>query len=167
MKRNGCQNVEDNYTKLISAVRAFCLMIDYLETYQPVAWLKEMCHLLPQIEASMNRLDLEVEHCFFVLPDLEWRFSMFCRLKAFLGKWDAYALPGDLGYNPEDFTGSLADDFTDLYFELRRGLDLYDAGDGDLLSALTLWQTGYVLHWDRHLREARQRLDDLKRRGVL
>ncbi len=157
-------NVENDYTKLIAAIRAFCLMVDYLESYQPLVWLREMYHLLPQIEAGMNRLDLEVGYSFFVLPDLDWRFRMFCRLKAFLGEWDEYALAGDCSDDPADFTGSLADDFTDLYFELRRGLDLCDAEAEDPLPALTLWRTGYVLHWNRHLCEARQRLDELYRR---
>nr|BAL52436.1 hypothetical conserved protein [uncultured Gammaproteobacteria bacterium]BAL54508.1 hypothetical conserved protein [uncultured Gammaproteobacteria bacterium] len=158
MKRDGRQSVKKDYTRLIAAIRAFCLMIDYLESYRPEAWLKEMNHLLPQIEAGMQWLDLDIAPGFFALPDLEWRFAMFCRLKAFLGKWDEYPLPGDRRDDPSDFTGSLADDFTDLYFELRRGLNLYDA-EGDLASALVLWRTGYVLHWREHLYDACRRLE--------
>jgi hypothetical protein len=155
--------VEADLFKLVAAIRAFCLMVDYLESYLPIKWLREMHHLLPQIEAGMERLELKPESRFFVLPDLAWRFAMFCRLKAFLGEWDAYALMGDCSDDPSDVTGSLADDFTDLYFELSRGLKLYDA-EQDLASALTLWYTGYVLHWNTHLRDARQQLEELARR---
>ncbi len=155
----------EDYTKLVAAIQAFCWMVEYLENYRPLEWLKRMHHLLLQIEPGMERLDVKAESSFFELPDLDWRFAMFCRLKAFLGELDAYALPGDCEDDPEDFTGSLADDFTDLYFELRRGLDLYDA-TGDLGAALTLWRTGYVLHWQRYLSEARQHLDGLDRRKI-
>jgi len=86
---------------------------------------------------------------------------MFCRLKDFLGEWDSYPLVGDDLSDPEDHTGSLADDITDIYFELHRGLRLYDAEPDSPLPALTLWYTGYVLHWQEHLWDARSRLREL------
>ncbi|GAB4351636.1 MAG: hypothetical protein Kow0060_00960 [Methylohalobius crimeensis] len=156
----------NNYTSLVAVIRAFCLLVDHLEVYSPTTWLREMNHLLPQIEAGMEQLELEAGYGFFVLPDLDYRFRMFCRLKAFLGDWDEYALPGDGDDGSVDLSGSLADDFTDLYFELRRGLDLYDADDHDPLPSLILWHTGYVLHWEEHLREARRRLERLHRQRV-
>ncbi len=155
--------MEADSSKLVAAIRAFCLMVDYLESYSPLKWLREMYHLLPQIEAGMECLELKPESRFFVLPDLDWRFAMFCRLRAFLGEWEAYPLIGDCQNDPNDFTGSLADDFTDLYFELSRGLKLYDA-EQDLTSALTLWYTGYVLHWNTHLTDARKQLEKLAQR---
>jgi len=138
------------------------MMLDHLEAYQRDIWLLEMDLLLPQIEDGMAGLKLDVEYSFFVLPDLEYRFRMFTRLKLFLGELDGYALDGD-GKDPDDYSGSLADDFTDIYFELSRGLDLLDSDPGDPLSALTLWHTGHVLHWQQHLSDARRRLQELKR----
>lgn len=160
--KNGHPNVPKDYTKLTAAVEAFCWMVDYLESYPPLKWLKAMHRLLPQLEAEMERLDVEPEGGFFAVSDLEPRFSMFCRIKAFLGEWDEYALEGE-SEAFGDCTGSLADDFTDLYFELRRGLIL---SKEDLEAAVVLWRTGYVLHWSTHLREARKRLEALSRRGA-
>ncbi len=141
-------------------------MMDHLEAYQRGIWLLEMDQLLPQIEDGMSTLRLDVEYSFFVLPDLEYRFRMFCRLKVFLGDLDGYALAGD-GADPDDYSGSLADDFTDIYFELSRGLDLFDADPSDPIPALTLWHTGHMLHWQQHVCDARRRLEELRSLRIL
>ncbi len=122
--------------------------------------------MLPLIEGGMSSLELNVEYSFFVLPDLEYRFHMYTRLKTFLGELDNYALAGD-GEDPDDRSGSLADDFTDIYFELSRGLDLYDADPSDPMPALTIWHTGHVLHWGQHVCDARKRLRELRVLGVM
>lgn len=147
-----------NYTKLIEAVREFCLTVDQLENYQRLPWLVKMEQLLSAIGDGMAQLELATECSFFVLPDLEYRFHMFCRLKEFLGEVDGYPLVGDRPDDSADYTGSLADDITDLYFELRRGLKLYEAEVSDPQPALTLWYTGYLLHWQGHLLDALSRI---------
>ncbi len=141
-------------------------MLDHMEVYQRAVWLLEMERVLPQIKEGMANLELDVEYSFFVLPDLEYRFHMYTRLKTFLGELDDYALEGD-GEDPADRSGSLADDFTDIYFELSRGLDLLDADPPDLVSALTLWHTGHVLHWGQHVCDAGRRLGKLRLLGLL
>ncbi len=79
---------------------------------------------------------------------------MFCRLLEVLA-------PRISDSNPESWetaVGNLADDLTDLYFELQRGLDLLDLNTTQPLSALSLWRTGYQLHWKEHLESALQQL---------
>ena len=150
--------MDSNYTKLIEAIRAFCLTVDHWERYQCLEWLGKIEQLLSLIDKEMAQLELDADCSFFVLPDLEYRFQMFCRLKAFLGEVDGYPLAGDDVDDPEDYTGSLADDITELYFELRRGLKLYEAEAPNCLPALTLWYSGYLLHWQDHLLDAQNRI---------
>ena len=153
--------MDNDYTKLFGVVGAFCRTVDGMEDYQRLPWLQTIAGQLEELDGEMRRLRCEVEYQFFVLPDLDFRFAMFCRLKAFLGDWDGYPLPGDDAGDPEDHSGSLADDLTDIYFELNRGLLLYRQDPGDPLPAVQLWHTGYVLHWREHLEDARRRLKGL------
>jgi len=50
------------------------------------------------------------------------------RLKGFLGNLDEYWSEGDLEAGDGLKTGSLADDITDMYFDLKRGLAHYETG---------------------------------------
>ena len=158
--------MEDNYNNLLGVIRDFCQLVDHVEGYRRGIWLLEMEQLLPQIADGMSRLKMEVEYSFFVLPDLEYRFRMYTRLKSFLGDLDDYVLAGD-GDESDERSGSLADDFTDIYFELSRGLDLLDADPTDPTPALTLWHTGHVLHWHQHVDDALKRLYELGAMGLL
>ncbi len=153
--------MDSDYSKLIEAIGEFCRTVERFERYQCLPWLRKIERLLRVIDDGMARLNLETESGFFVLPDLDHRFQLYCRLKAFLGDLDGYPLAGDKVDDPEDHSGSLADDITDLYFELRRGLQLYQVESATPLPALSLWQTGYRLHWQDHLLGARSRLQAL------
>ncbi len=151
--------MDSNYTnKLIEAIAEFCRTVERFEHYRCLPWLRKIERLLWAIDDGMARLDLETEIGFWVLPDLDRRFRLYCRLKAFLGDLDGYPLGGDRIDDPADYSGSLADDLTDLYFELHRGLKLYRAEAADPLAALSLWCAGYRLHWRDHLLGARNRL---------
>ncbi|BCX82706.1 hypothetical protein MIT9_P2292 [Methylomarinovum caldicuralii] len=153
--------MDNDYTKLVGVVGAFCRTVDHMEDYQRLPWLQTIGAQLEEIDAEMSRLRLELACQFFILPDLDFRFAMFCRLKDFLGDWDGYPLPGDDAADPDDHSGSLADDLTDIYFELDRGLVLYRDDPADPLPAVQLWHTGYVLHWREHLHDARCHLKAL------
>jgi len=151
--------VDSNYTNnLVQTIAEFCRTVERFEHYRCLPWLRKIECLLQAIDDGMARLDLETEIGFFVLPDLDRRFRLYRRLKAFLGDLDGYPLAGDKVDEPEDHSGSLADDITDLYFELRRGLQLYQAESASPMPALSLWYAGYRLHWRDHLLGARSRL---------
>jgi len=117
---------------------------------------------------AMTHLDdRKLEYGFFTLPDLEERFELFCRLKDLLGEDDSYWLEHDKCDDEFDQTGSLADDFADIYFELKRGLSLYEAGENNSQDALRMWQTGYFLHWGQHIVDAERHLFSLRTHNAL
>ncbi|CAK0772923.1 hypothetical protein CCP3SC15_4690002 [Gammaproteobacteria bacterium] len=59
----------------------------------------------------------------------------------------------------QDPTGSLADDFTDIYFELKRGLKLLEGGGTG--NALALWKGSFLVHWGQHLVDAERQVYSL------
>jgi hypothetical protein len=58
----------------------------------------------------------------------------------------------------EAMTGSLADDLTDIYCELKHGLRAFDSNPG---RALETWFLGYECHWGQHLVDAERHLANL------
>ena len=50
----------------------------------------------------------------------------------------------------------LADDFTDMYFDLKFGLDLLKT---EPAQAINVWQCSFYMHWGQHLLDAESRLN--------
>jgi hypothetical protein len=98
------------------------------------------------------------------LADFEDRFDLFSELRTCLGERDIYWLeydhPGDISMDGEHRTGSLADDLTDIYFELKRGLNMLEAAGPDKVAHL--WESGFRQHWGQHLVDAERHLYALK-----
>jgi hypothetical protein len=74
--------------------------------------------------------------------------------------WLEYDHPDDTNTDGEHRTGSLADDLTDIYFELKRGLNMLDAAGPDEVAHL--WELGFKEHWGQHLVDAERHLYSLK-----
>jgi hypothetical protein len=147
------------FMELVRTARAYCNLIDRIPTSQD--WLSPLFLLLPRLHASVVALrdpggaDVTDERC-----DLDERFDLFSQLREYLGDRDRYWLeydhPGDGPADDEHRTGSLADDLTDIYFELKRGLRLLDSADPDAVAHL--WEVGFKQHWGQHLVDAERHL---------
>jgi hypothetical protein len=59
-------------------------------------------------------------------------------------------------------SGSLADDLTDIYFDLKPGLELLPAAHPE--PVLRFWLESFELHWGQHLVDAERHLYALKLR---
>ncbi len=162
-------NLKDNSVQQFAAAAgSFCDLVDRYQDYSPdnQRWLALVGQLLLQLEAGIQPLRgtcFEAEYS--MLQDLEDRFVLFGRLKAFLGNLDEYWSEGDLEAGDGLKTGSLADDITDMYFDLKRGLGLYCAGDDSAQQAIALWLYSYHVHWQQHLRDSKRQLFEFRRAG--
>jgi hypothetical protein len=126
---------------------------------EALTWWDEMVPILARLKGAMVLLAapvLEPGDC--ALPDLDEKFDFFCRLKRRLGKDDPYRMRDDNGDAGAEMTGSLADDFSDIYFELRPGLRRLEAGDLSEEAVFMEWQRGYWLHWGQRLVDAHRHL---------
>ena len=141
---------------VLAIARRYC---DRIETAGPAApdWLKEVAQLLPRLHAAMTAVPDHAPHADPVYPvDLDARFDLYSRLRALLGDRDGYFLEFDRVQEGLDArTGSLADDLTDIYCELKAGLRLFDLDPQRALQTLFL---GYEGHWSRHLVDAERHL---------
>ena len=154
---------------LMATAREYCRLI---ESAQPGndEWLSELAQLLPRLHAlvavmepasadsgSEPELDL----------DLDSRFEMFSHLHETLGDRDSYWLEFDSPRGALPATGSLADDLTDIYYDLKLGLDRLAIEPDDLAPTLSDWVAGYRIHWGRHLVDAERHLSALNARNLL
>lgn len=83
------------------------------------------------------------------------------------------AYPGLMNEHADDLEEQtralmLWDDLTDIYLDLRHGLDLYAVGDPDhIAEAFWQWRSGYENHWGRHLFRALMTVHEIRYRLYL
>ncbi|EGV27756.1 hypothetical protein ThidrDRAFT_4427 [Thiorhodococcus drewsii AZ1] len=151
--------VHREHREVAVLARRYCDLIDACSGDRD-AWLLEVAELLPRLHAaiaSISTLGRSFERPEFV--DLDVRFDLFVRLRSLLADRDSYWLEFDgFGEGAEAMTGSLADDLTDIYYELQQGLSLFDQ---DPEHAIAAWSIGYDRHWGRHLIDAERHLASL------
>ena len=143
--------------------RDYCTLI---ETADPTDedWLERMAAILPRLHAAVSALgDASVmDHS--MSPDLDARFELCAELREMLGNRDGYWMQFDVAQDGHTMSGSLADDLTDIYCELKHGLKLMAL---EPRRALDDWRSGYHLHWGQHLLDAERHLYELKSRNQL
>lgn len=154
------------FENLYRVAREYCTIIEAVgENEQD--WLKRVVQVLPRLHAAVTALlRLDDARANPLEPDLEVRFSLFSKLHQLLGEKDAYWMEYDLAHD-ECKSGSLADDLTDIYCELKQGLRMLEEEKAGPEEVLSNWRQGYKIHWGRHLLDAERHLYELSSRGNL
>lgn len=144
--------------------RSYCWLIEAACQNEP-DWLARVADLLPRLHAVLITLHSDdSDMAGGSMPDLDARFELFGCLRDQLGERDHYWLEFDPIGDGEAMTGSLADDLTDIYYELRQGLSLAESLP---LGAGRGWLAGFEAHWGRHLSDAERHLANLAAQGRL
>ncbi len=158
-------NLTQALGEMATAADDYCQLIDSTRTAAG-NWLDRLIQLMPRLHAAVTALnsyeagDLPVSEV-----DLDERFELYSHLRRLLGKRDSYWLEFDASPEEMHMSGSLADDLTDIYFDLRYGMDLFDEVWPH--RAAQAWQTTYRTHWGQHLVDAERHLYALKVRNQL
>ena len=150
--------------QMVEVAMAYCDLIERTARNKPPeGWLADVAALLPRINAAVASLEAEPQGGVSPSPDMEARFDLYARLHELLGELDAYWLEFDAIGDEACRSGSLADDLTDIYCELKTGLELVRGAEGmqGARKAAASWRTGYRKHWGRHLMDAQRHLMDL------
>lgn len=149
--------------ELLDVARRYCAVIETLDEghREPLFQLNE---ILPRLHAAMTAVAPQHDDAGYgPSGDLDQRFELFSRLHRVLGDWDAYWMEFDVTPDRQEMSGSLADDLTDIYYELKAGLARLDAQD-DARRTLGRWRTGFCKHWGQHVVDAERHLYALSAR---
>jgi hypothetical protein len=147
----------------VDAANQYCQLVEQIRQYDRPTWLDRIGKALLSLEASIEQLQTAQPTAPYArISDFEDRFEIYSVLKEFLAEEDEYWSEGDLHASDGNKTGSLSDDFADIYFELQRGLMLYQQTDGGPANAVRLWVGSYRDHWRQHLVDARRQLFEFK-----
>lgn len=151
---------------LLEIARQYCALIESLDEAHRMP-LTQLNELLPRLHAAIAAVD-SVQEDSRDDPgiDLDQRFELFSRLHRLLGDLDAYWMEYDVTPYRQEMSGSLADDLTDIYCELRDGLDLVEDQD-DARRTLGRWRDGFCKHWGQHVVDAERHLYALSARDRL
>ncbi len=151
--------------RFVLAAGDFCDLVDGHPAHpDPAKWLLHIGQTLLRLDDDIKPLNGRAAIAeYSILQNLEERFLLFGHLKSYLGPLDEYWSEADLEAGDGLKTGSLADDITDLYFDLKRGLAVYRSGESARDQAIDLWLYSYKLHWRQHLRDAKKQLFDFRR----
>jgi hypothetical protein len=151
--------LDPGIAEVLKAARRYCRLIESCGSDRP-DWLGEVAALLPRLHAAMTSVHRQVPGALHDHPvDLDARFELFTHLRELLGERDGYFLEFDRAQEGADaMSGSLADDLTDIYCELKHGLRAFDSNPARVLET---WFLGYDSHWGQHLADAQRQLASL------
>ena len=157
--------VTETLTEMVGAAESYCQLIDRTGEAQD-EWLESLFSLMPRLHLAVTEL-AACDNGDLPLPDvdLDQRFELYSRLCKVLGDRDSYWLEFDASPEEMHMSGSLADDLTDIYFDLQQGLQLLDEAWPQ--QAAQVWQSSYRMHWGQHLVDAERHLYALKVRNQL
>ncbi|MBT8116696.1 MAG: DUF5063 domain-containing protein [Gammaproteobacteria bacterium] len=152
-------------SEMVAVAEDFCQLIDSKLQLSDDS-LDQLFTLMPRLHAAVTALNA---YDTGEIPpnevDLDERFEVYSRLRRMLGERDSYWLEFDAAPEAMHMSGSLADDLTDIYFDLRFGLELLDEVWPQ--RAAQAWQSTYRMHWGQHLVDAERHLYALKVRNQL
>ena len=118
----------ETLSEMVSVAEQYCKLIEGLVD-ESDQWLASLYQLMPRLHSAVTLLnaydtgDLQVSGV-----DLDERFELYSRLRKRLGERDSYWLEFDAAPEEMHMSGSLADDLTDIYFDLQHGLATHGPG---------------------------------------
>ncbi len=143
-------------TGMTEIARTYCQLIDNLET-NPAGetWIKKMGQLLPKLHTAIVLLETPQQYSYsHHLENDDLRCELFMRLNEFFLS-DQNIWPDFDKYDLKlHMCESLAYDFTDMYFDLKRGLELLTLYPNQPNQAASNWRSSFFYHWGRQLVDA-------------
>jgi hypothetical protein len=154
--------------RFASVAREFCSVIDSAPNLDRTELLIEVYRILPQLIGEAIRLpnvelnddesqEEEIRKSQardrMRLTDAQWG-QLYESLKEKLGDVNLYWEVWDPTKHSEPIYGSLADDFADIYRDLKEGLNLSEMHQAIPEDNIWHWRLGYDSHWGKHAIDA-------------
>ena len=145
--------------RMAQLASSFCALVERFDDCQLDAWLVEMADLLPRLHIAVGSLgEIESVSVYEQSTDYDARFDLFTQLYNVLGERNGYNHEYD-GVDGQRLSGTLADDITDIYFDLKHGLVMLEKNP---TQAAKDWQHSYEYHWRHHLLDAERQLEQIE-----
>jgi len=142
--------------EMTSIARRYCELIENPETgTSGKSWFQRMGQLLPKLHTTVILLETpqQVSYSQYLEND-DVRCELFIRLNEFFLS-DQQVWPDLDKYDLKiQMCESLAYDFTDMYFDLKRGLELLNIYPNQPNQAASDWRSSFFYHWGRQLVDA-------------
>lgn len=150
--------VSPQCSRMAAAAAGYCELIDrFGDSGHEGLWVARMTKMLPRLHVAVIALVPSGEICNpYRLPDDDLRCELFMRLHRALQSDRTLKLAYGKSHLRQKTCDRLADDFTDMYFDLKFGLDLLEL---DPAQAVNVWQCSFYMHWGKHLLDAECRLN--------
>jgi hypothetical protein len=152
---------------MVTAAREYCQLIDHCQyDSSDRYWLRCMEKLLPRLHTAVLCLQVPtVNKCDYDFPDDDLRCDLFLKLIDLL--WNDSILWSDFDRKDikQNMCECLADDFTDIYFDLRKGLHLLHQYPEKPVIAANIWHSSFYAHWGQHLMDAESWLHAVEARN--
>jgi len=144
--------------RLANMAAEYCHLIDDFDGFQHNhAWLPQMSRLLSRLHVTvMDFNPTSAQGRRYCLPDDDQRCELYLHLRDMMD--DHIAMTADY-FAVDQMSELLADDFTDMYFDLKTGLELYER---DPQQAVHTWLNSFYQHWGIHLLDAENWLQGLQ-----
>jgi Domain of unknown function (DUF5063) len=146
--------------RMVMLATEYCALIDTFERAEHNGrWRATLGKLFPRLHVAVIALREPLDNVHYqVLYDDDQRCELFLQLSNMLQTdellWAAYDRQA-LTQNPSQtrrlLCERMADNLTDMYFDLKQGLAQVE---NDPLQATSDWQCSFYAHWGKHLLDA-------------
>jgi hypothetical protein len=144
--------------RMATAAAEYCQLIDgFGGLGHENTWMERVGKMLPRLHVAVIALVPSGEiYSQYRFPDDDERCELYMRLHHLLELDRTLKLVYGKSHLRQQSCDRLADDFTDMYFDLKFGLDLLES---DPEQAINVWQCSFYIHWGQHLLDAECRLN--------
>ncbi|WP_455217128.1 DUF5063 domain-containing protein [Kaarinaea lacus] len=144
-------------SRMAAVANEYCHLIDTFDGLgQGSAWLSRMGKMLPRLHVAVIALTPSAEsNNSYPSPDDDGRIELYMRLHEVLRSDRSLVAAYGRSRTRQQLCDQLADDFTDMYFDLKLGLEMIPV---DAVRASDIWTFSFYLHWGQHLFDAECRL---------
>lgn len=148
-------------SRMAAVVDEYCYLIDTFDGLGcDSSWLSRMGKMLPRLHVAVIALVPSTDRYNpYQFPNDDERIELYMRLHDVLQTDQTLKTVYGQSSLRQQFCDRLADDFTDMYFDLRLGLELLSV---DPVKATNLWLCSFYMHWGQHLLDAECRLQAVK-----
>jgi hypothetical protein len=143
-------DIAERFCALVDSSKNFNRNEFASQTYRILPKLIDQAIGLPDVESSDND-EPKGKNVRQRAEEWDWLYNS---LKEKFGEWDIYRQVFDPTRDTEAIHGSLADDITDIYRDLKEGVVLKETGRSAPEDFIWIWRLGFYSHWGKHAIDA-------------